>query len=71
VKNKPVRLLDGRLLCPSSREDAGWTVHVEITPDLGESWQRVEIASDYQVIQPSVLKHVDGRLQLLCRSKSG
>jgi predicted neuraminidase len=71
VKNKPLPLLDGRLLCPSSREDGGWRVHVEITPDLGETWQVVEIESQYEVIQPAALQHQGERLQLLCRSKSG
>src|ERR1019366_9085585 len=29
IKNKPVELADGTLLCPSSSEEHGWTVHVE------------------------------------------
>lgn len=71
IKNKPVLLPDGNLLSPSSREDNGWRVHVEITPDLGQTWLHVEVASEFEVIQPAVLQHPEGRLQLLCRSKSG
>ena len=71
VKDKPIRLENGILLCPSSSEGTGWRVHVDLTPDLGQTWQRVEILSEYEVIQPTVLQHPGGRLQLLCRSKSG
>ena len=35
IKNKPVRLADGALLCPSSTEDHGWRVHLERTADVG------------------------------------
>ncbi len=34
IKNKPVQLGNGDLLCPSSSEEHGWTVHFERTPDL-------------------------------------
>jgi len=71
VKDKPIRLGGGILLCPSSSEDNGWRVHVELTQDLGQTWQRVDVASEYQVIQPTVLQHPEDRLQLLCRSKNG
>jgi len=72
VKNKPVLLKDGRLLCPSSTEHDGWRVHFEITDDFGESWTRIGPINDgkeYNVIQPSVLTYPNGRLQILCRSK--
>jgi predicted neuraminidase len=72
VRNKPVRLDDGRLLCPSSTEHEGWQVHLEITSDLGKTWQRIGPLNDsaaHQVIQPSILTYSDGRLQLLCRGK--
>ncbi len=35
IKNKPVALPDGSLLCPSSTEHDGWRIHLERTPDLG------------------------------------
>lgn len=73
VKNKPVSLPDGRLLCPSSTEHDGWKVHIEITPDGGKTWKRIgplEANTEWQAIQPSLLLHPGGKLQLLCRSKN-
>lgn len=72
IKNKPVRLSDGSLLCPSSTEDHGWRVHLERTPDLGATWTKTALGGDptaYGVIQPSVLFHPANRLQILCRSQ--
>lgn len=74
IKNKPVRLADGRLLCPSSAEDDGWRVHLEWTDDLGASWHRSSPLNDrqaFKAIQPTVVVHRDGRLQLLCRTRQG
>lgn len=70
VKNKPELLADGTLLCPSSTEDEGWRLHMEMTKDLGLTWERTEALNDRKTgaIQPSVLLHPGGRLQLLCRS---
>ncbi|MGE4586475.1 MAG: exo-alpha-sialidase [Mangrovibacterium sp.] len=74
VKNKPVLLKDGRLICPSSTEGGrGWQVHFEITPDYGKSWEKVgpiNNPSTYSIIQPSVLTYSDGRMQILCRSRN-
>jgi alpha-L-rhamnosidase len=73
VKNKPVLLSNGDLICPSSKEGNGWTVHFEVTPDFGKTWKMVgPINPDKKInaIQPSVLVHKDGKLQILCRSKS-
>lgn len=73
VKNKPERLANGTLLCPSSTEHDGWRLHMELTSDGGKTWKRVgPIASDdeLQAIQPSILFHPGGKLQLLCRSKN-
>lgn len=72
VKNKPILLPDGRLLCPSSTEHDGWRVHFEITPDLGKTWQVVGPIHDgkeFAAIQPAVLSHPGGGLQVLCRSR--
>ncbi len=71
VKNKAELLDNGTLLCPSSTEHDGWTVHVELTPDWGKTWERVgplPAEDNIQAIQPTVLIHED-RLQMLCRSK--
>ncbi len=71
VKNKPVLLEDGTLICPASTEDQGWRIHFEYTKDKGRSWSRSEAINNprtYQAIQPSILFHPDGKLQLLARS---
>ncbi len=72
IKNKPVLLPDGTLLCPSSTEHDGWRVHLERTSDLGATWTKSEPLNDgrqFGAIQPSVLIHPNHRLQLLCRSE--
>lgn len=76
IKNKPVSLPGGVILCPSSREDParGWTVHLESTRDMGRTWQltpALETEGVVNAIQPSVLLHAGGSLQLLCRTKEG
>ncbi|MGF1641172.1 MAG: exo-alpha-sialidase [Rhodospirillales bacterium] len=74
VKNKPLPLVDGTLLCPSSSEHDRWRVHVEATADLGETWRRSPALNDgatFAAIQPTLVRHPDGRLQMLCRSRQG
>ncbi len=74
VKNKPVLLKDGTLLCPSSTEDDNWRIHFESTSDGGKTWNvfpAIHDGSNFSGIQPSVLFHPEGRLQLLARSKEG
>jgi predicted neuraminidase len=73
VKNKPVLLADGRLVCPSSTEskDDKWQVHLEITKDTGKTWTRTGPLNDgvrYKIIQPSLLLYPN-KQQLLCRSQ--
>jgi predicted neuraminidase len=70
VKNKPLLLANGFLLCPSSTEDDGWRVHMEFTPDNGLSWERTAAINKKEtgVIQPTLLKYRDGRIEMLCRS---
>ncbi len=74
VKNKPVLLKDGTLLCGTSTEgEKGWRVHFESTKDFGKTWEKTEAINDgkaFNVIQPSILIHTDGRLQILCRSRN-
>jgi predicted neuraminidase len=79
VKNKPIQLNDGTIICPSSTEmlagdgrDVTWKVHFEITHDLGKTWSVVGPINDgitFDAIQPSVLQYGDGRLQILCRTR--
>ncbi|TLM89864.1 sialidase [Hymenobacter jeollabukensis] len=73
VKNKPVLLSNGTLLSPTSTEGSGgWRVHLEATTDFGRNWTMIgpiENGATQGAIQPSILTHQDGRLQLLCRSR--
>jgi predicted neuraminidase len=74
VKNKPIQLADGAILCPSSSEHDGWRVHFEVTRDLGKSWQvigPIEDARTFNAIQPAILVHPQGQLQVVCRSREG
>lgn len=74
IKNKPLQLPSGRILAPSSSEDeaGGWRAHIETSDDDGLHWQRGEALNDpahIGAIQPSLLRHRDGCLQALGRSK--
>jgi predicted neuraminidase len=74
IKNKPVELAGGAILCPSSAEDSGWRVHFERTEDLGATWTStppVNDGRDIAAIQPSILFHPNGRLEALGRTKQG
>lgn len=75
IKNKPVLLADGSLLCPSSAEGSnGWRVHFERTADLGQTWSSTPPINDGKIIaaiQPSILFHPAGRLQAVGRTKQG
>ncbi|MHC4060995.1 MAG: sialidase family protein [Planctomycetota bacterium] len=71
VRAKPVLLDDGTLLCGSSTEDNGWRVHMEFTKDLGRTWSRTDALNDgkeFGAIQPTILRHSGGMVQILCRS---
>ena len=72
IKNKPIQLANGDILCPSSSEHDGWRVHFERTSDLGKTWTRTEAVNDgcvIRAIQPSILTHGDGRLQAVGRTR--
>jgi predicted neuraminidase len=72
IKNKPVLLEDGRLLCGSSSEDKGWRVHMEWTSDAGKTWERTDVLNsgvEIQAIQPTIFRHPEGKLQILCRNR--
>jgi len=72
IKNKPVLLEDGRLLCGSSTEDRGWRVHMEWTRDGGQTWERTQPLCDgvmQAAIQPTILRH-GSRLQIICRNRA-
>lgn len=73
IKNKPILLKDGTLLNPVSTEGKAWQVHFEASHDFGKTWTMIGPISDgkeLKAIQPSILIHKDGRLQVLCRSQN-
>ncbi|HAM10459.1 MAG: sialidase [Bacteroidetes bacterium GWE2_41_25] len=72
VKNKPVLLENDELICPSSTENDGWRVHMEFTSDFGKTWEKTAPINDKATgaIQPTVITHKGGKIQMLCRSTS-
>lgn len=76
VKNKPVLLDDGSLLCGSSTEQNGnvWRVHFERLHPDGKTWSRTQAVNNGEsisAIQPSLLFHGDHRLQSVGRTRNG
>ena len=74
VKNKPVQLANGGILCGSSTEAHGWQVHFEETSDLGKTWKifgPVPQPDGIAAIQPSILFHAENRLQAIGRTQQG
>ena len=74
VRNKPVELPDGSLLCGSSTEQGGWATHMERCFELGKRWEKTEnlVATDgIETIQPTILRHAPDQFQILCRTKQG
>ncbi|HEX2974811.1 MAG TPA: sialidase family protein [Bacteroidales bacterium] len=72
IKDKPVLLNNGILLCPSSTENDGWRLHIEMTADNGLTWERTAPLNGKETgaIQPTILFNRDGSLRLLCRSRN-
>jgi len=81
IRAKPVELPAGELLAGSSTEHAGWVVHMErfvgrAPAELSSpaAWQKTAPLNDpkeFGAIQPTLLRHSDARLQILCRSQQG
>lgn len=76
IKNKPLALPDGVILCGTSGEATGWRVFMQSTADLGKTWTSVGPLNDgkeFGAIQPTILRHDKAAkvLQILCRSKQG
>ena len=72
IKNKPVQLSNGDILCGASTEHDGWKVHFESTRDFGVTWRKTGPLNDGKkigAIQPSILFHPNDRLQALGRSE--
>lgn len=82
IKNKPVQLANGDILCPTSIEyDHGpkrveWRVYFERSSDLGVSWSKSTPPvkgddTELNAIQPSILFHGGETLQALGRTRGG
>jgi len=75
IKNKPIQLVSGRILCASSTEDPNtdaWKVHMESTDDLGLTWRRTQELNDgktFGAIQPSLLRLGGNQLLAVGRSR--
>lgn len=72
VKNKPLALAGGDLLCPSSREQDGWRCHFEILSGDLEPLAEYPVPDprDLGAIQPTVYRR-GGGFEALVRTKSG
>lgn len=78
IKNKPVQLANGDLLCPTSNETnekaSQWAIYFERTADLGKTWTRTALLHDgvkIGAIQPSILFLGGDKLQAVGRTKQG
>ena len=72
MRNKPVLLADGTLLCGASSEDAGWRLHMEWSKPPFTEWHRtgaLNTADQWGAIQPTVLIWDGGRIQSLVRTR--
>lgn len=71
IKNKPLALPDGRVLCGASTEFGPWLVHVEATDEAGAVWARTGHLHGRHInaIQPSFLTHSGNVLQMVGRTK--
>ncbi|MCL2743832.1 MAG: exo-alpha-sialidase, partial [Planctomycetaceae bacterium] len=74
VRNKPIVLQNGKILCGSSDETGNvWTTHLEITDAKAEHWERtppLHTPEEAQTIQPTLLQFKDGRILMLCRDRN-
>ncbi|WP_395737364.1 exo-alpha-sialidase [Prosthecobacter sp.] len=78
IKNKPVQLPNGDILCPTSNETnkspSAWAIYFERTSDLGKTWQRTELLHDglkVSAIQPSILFLGGDKLEAVGRTRQG
>ena len=74
IKNKPLELADGSLVCGTSVESyRAWGCWAEITRDQGRTWSKHGPINQpdhlYGSIQPAVFGTPEGRLAMLCRTR--
>jgi predicted neuraminidase len=73
VKNKPLLLKNGALLCGSSMESwKRWGCWMDLTSDFGKSWcksEPINLKEDlFGIIQPTLFYSREGQVRLLARS---
>jgi predicted neuraminidase len=74
IKDHPLELADGTILCGSSTEHDGWRVHFEATKDKGATWTAtppVNAGRSPGLIQPALLRDGPGGIVALMRSDAG
>jgi predicted neuraminidase len=78
IKNKPVQLSNGDLLCPTSSEStekpSKWSIHFERSSDGGKTWTTTPPLNDgltISAIQPSVVFAPGDKLLALGRTRQG
>ncbi len=71
IKNKPVKLKRGTIIYPTSFETpAKWNIYIERSDQDLKNWERIEIDNNgFNTIQPAILFHKKGKIQMLCRSR--
>lgn len=74
IKNKPLELANGTLVCGTSVESyQSWGCWVERTPDGGRTWTKhgpIRVPDNpYGTIQPAVFGTPGGNLAMVCRSR--
>jgi alpha-L-rhamnosidase len=73
TKTKPIMLSNGKIIAPSSIENSpGWRVYFEVSDDSTKTWRKVgpiNTGTDVNIIQPAIVVHKNGQLQIFCRSK--
>ena len=74
IRNKPVEMIPGIILCGSSTESVEsnkWRVHVEMYNEVADTWEKIPVQNtkNLEVIQPTFLLHAERKVQMLCRSK--
>ena len=74
---KAVQLPNGDILAPAADRNGffdGGSLYVEISTDKGETWTPSATNADdsgFKAIQPNILIHADGRLQMMARGRGG
>jgi len=78
IKNKPVQLADGTILCGSSTEGLdplpAWQIHFERSSDHGRTWEFIRVPQakgSPPAIQPSILFMGGNELMALSRTQAG